>query len=126
MHRLRRVCAKSFPSRLRTEAAAGIVVVNIGRCDDYWKSDDRGAVETTAGAAGESTLSEVLVAATRFVGALGPALVLIAPTPTARDDMPCYRRQCTTMSMDQKKPKSGVGGKQGAKDVPSWAKGKRP
>src|SRR6185437_10237365 len=114
MHRLRRVCAKSFPSRLRTEAAAGIVVVNIGRCDDY------------CGAAGESTLSEVLVAATRFVGALGPALVLIAPTPTARDDMPCYRRQCTTMSMDQKKPKSGVGGKQGAKDVPSWAKGTRP
>jgi len=87
MHRPPFVREKPFPSGFR-ETTAVIVAVNIGRCDDYWKSDDRGAVETTAGAAGESTLSEVLVTATRFVGALGPALILIGPTATSRHDMP--------------------------------------
>jgi RHS repeat-associated protein len=82
-----------------------------------------GAVETAAGAAGESTLSTILVSATRFLGALGPTLILIGPTPTSRHDMPM---PVTTMWMDRKTPKSGVSGKDGAKDAPSWARGERP
>jgi hypothetical protein len=70
------------------------------------------AIGTTAAATAAEIFGDMLLSDCR--GDSGP--------------LPNCKGSNTMASKDQgkKKPRSGVSGKQGAKDVPSWAKGERP
>ncbi|EPX62631.1 hypothetical protein D187_008819 [Cystobacter fuscus DSM 2262] len=69
------------------------------------------------------TLSEIGQVSTVAVSAEGTITVILAPTAVA---MTGKGPGGGSKQEQYKTPKSGVSGKEGAKDVPSWAKGERP
>jgi hypothetical protein len=86
-----------------------------------------------------ATLAEIVVTARAVSKAeraepflLNPiGLAILGPfIPGRMGDATCDNGNCNKMQAKQdkskKKSKAGVGGQEGAKDVPSWAKGERP
>jgi len=69
------------------------------------------------------TLSEIGQVSAVAVSAEGTITIILAPTAVA---MTGQGPSGGSKQEQYKTPKSGVSGKEGAKDVPSWAKGERP
>jgi hypothetical protein len=77
------------------------------------------------------TLSEIGQVSTVAVSAEGTITITLAPTAVAMtgkgpSDGSKLENQKPQTQEQYKTPKSGASGKEGAKDVPSWAKGERP